>query len=324
MVAEEKISRAEAAPTSAKRLLRHVSMRQIEVFEAVARHMSITRAAEELHLAQPTVSAQIKALAETAGHPLYEQVGRRIFLTDAGKAMVQGFRQIIDALANTEMTLGELKGLRQGRLRLSVISTAKYFAPMALGEFARQYPDIELELIISNRETLLRRIEENLSDLYIMGQPPRTARLDLEVVPFAPNPLVVIARRDHPLARARRIPAARIAEEPFILREIGSGTRQRVEQHFAALGLPLTIRLSLTDSEAIKHAVAGHLGLAVVSAHAMNLETGDGPLVALDVEGFPLQSQWNIVYPRSKALSVLARQFLSFLKIHGGDYLSIR
>lgn len=316
--------RVNESSVSAKRLLRHVSMRQIEVFEAVARHQSITKAAAELHLAQPTVSAQIKALSEAAGHPLFEQVGRQIFLTDAGRLVVQGVRQVIDALVNTEMALGELQGLRQGRLRLSVISTAKYFAPLALGEFSRQYPDIELELIISNRDMLLRRIEENLSDLYIMGQPPSTARLDLEIIPFAPNPLVVIAHRDHPLTRARQIPPERIAAEPFILREVGSGTRKRVEDHFAALGLELNVRLSLSDSEAIKHAVVGHLGLAVVSAHAMNLESGDGPLVALDVAGFPLQSQWNIVYPRSKVLSVLARQFLSFLKIHGGDYLSIR
>ena len=313
---------AEESILHSKKLLRHATLRQVEVFESVARHLSFTRAAEELHLTQPTVSAQVKSLSEVVGLPLFEQVGRRIFLTDAGKLVERGCREVMDALSNTEMSLNELKGLRKGRLRLSVISTAKYFAPLALGDFAQQYPDIDLELLVSNRDNLLRRIEENLSDLYIIGQVPST-RLDLEVIPFSPNPLVVIAHRDHPLANMRNIPVERIAEEPFIMREPGSGIRHKVEGHFSSLGLKLRTRLVLDGNEAIKHAVAGRLGISVVSAHALNMESAQGPLVKLDVQGFPLESSWNIVYPRGKALSVISRQFLSFLKIHGGDYLRI-
>jgi len=313
---------AEESVLGARKLLRHATLRQVEVFESVARHLSFTRAAEELHLTQPTVSAQVKSLSEAVGLPLYEQVGRRIYLTDAGKVIERGCREVIDALSNTEMSLSDLKGLRKGRLRLSVITTAKYFAPLALGDFAQQYPDIDLELLISNRDTLLRRIEENLSDLYIIGQVPST-RLDLEVIPFAPNPLVVIAHRDHPLAKERNIPIERIAQEAFIMREPGSGIRHKVEEHFASHNLALKTRMVLDGNEAIKHAVVGRLGLAIVSAHALNLESSEGPLIKLDVDGFPLESFWNIVYPRGKALSVISRQFLSFLKIHGGDYLHI-
>ncbi|OZB57531.1 MAG: LysR family transcriptional regulator [Halothiobacillus sp. 14-56-357] len=312
----------DAATLSARKLLRHATLRQVEVFESVARHASFTRAAEELHLTQPSVSAQVKSLAEVVGEPLYEQVGRRIYLTDAGQIVERSCRDVIDILSNAEMSLSELNGMRKGRLRLSVITTAKYFAPLALGDFSLQYPDIDLELAISNRDTLLKRIEDNRSDLYIMGQLPRT-RLDLEVIPFAPNPLIVIAHRDHVLAKERGITMERIAQEPFIMREPGSGIRHKVEDHFARHQQSIKTRLVLDGNEAIKLAVAGRLGVSVVSAHALNLENGQGPLVKLDVQSFPLQSMWNIVYPRGKALSVVARQFLSFLKIHGGDYLHI-
>ena len=316
------MSQDPAALRDARYLLRHATLRQIEIFESVARHQSFTRAAEELFLTQPTVSAQVKSLAESVGLPLYEQIGRRIFLTDAGNLAARGCREVIDALSNLEMSLSDLKGLKKGRLRLSVITTAKYFAPLALGDFARQYPDIDLELKVSNRDTLLRRIEENLSDLYIIGHVPDST-LDLEMIPFAPNPLVVIAHRHHPLAGARDIPLERIAAEPFIMREPGSGIRHKVEEHFAEHGLQLKTRLVLEGNESIKHAVVGQLGISVVSEHALNLESEAGPLVKLDVQGFPLERYWNIVYPRGKALSVIAREFLAFLKAHGGDYLKI-
>ena len=316
------MAESEGKQAEARYLLRHATLRQIEIVESVARLGSFTRAAEELFLTQPTVSAQVKSLSETVGMPLFEQIGRRIFLTDAGNLVARGCRDVIDSLSNLEMSINELQGLKKGRLRLSVITTAKYFAPLALGDFAKQFPDIELELKVSNRDTLLRRIEENLSDLYIIGHVPDSG-LDLELIPFAPNPLVVIAHRDHPLARERNISLERIAQEPFIMREPGSGIRHKVEEHFGQHGLKPRQRLVLEGNESIKHAVVGQLGISVVSEHALNLESEAGPLVKLDVEGFPLERYWNIVYPRGKALSVIAREFLGFLKEHGGDYLKI-
>jgi len=308
--------------TDARYLLRHSTMRQIEIFEAVARNESFTRAAEEMHLTQPTVSAQVKSFSEAIGMPLYEQIGRRIYLTDAGHMVARGCRDVIDSLSNLEMSLNDLKGLKKGRLRLSVITTAKYFAPLALGEFAKEFPEIELELKVTNRNALLRRIEDNLSDLYIIGHVPDSS-LDLEVIPFAPNPLVVIAHRDHPLAGEKNIPLETIAAEPFIFREQGSGIRDTLEEFFAGRGLDLKPRLVLDSNEAIKHAVVGQLGISVVSEHALNLENEAGPLVKLDVEAFPLQRHWNIVYPHGKALSIIAREFLRFLQERGGSYLRI-
>lgn len=308
--------------TDARFLLRRATMRQIEIFESVARNQSFTRAAEEMHLTQPTISAQVKSFGETIGMPLYEQIGRQIYLTDAGNMAARVCREVIDSLANLEMSLNDLKGMKKGRLRLSVITTAKYFAPLALGEFSKEFPEIELELKVSNRNNLLRRIEDNLSDFYIIGHVPDSS-IELEVIPFAPNPLVLIAHRDHPLAKEKNIPVERVAEEPFIIREHGSGIRSTIETFFADRNLEIKPRLVLDSNEAIKHAVAGQLGLAVVSEHALSLGSDAGPLVKLDVQGFPLQRQWNIVYPKGKSLSIIARVFLRFLQERGESYLRI-
>ncbi len=303
-------------------LIRHATLRQIQVFEAVARNLSFTRTAEELYLTQPTVSAQVKTFCEAVGMPLYEQVGRKIYLTEAGEMAARSCREVIDTLANLEMSIADLGGLKRGRLRVSVITTAKYFAPVAMGEFARQFPEIDLELKVTNRKGLLQRLENNLSDLYISGHVP-PSNLDLEVIPFAPNPLVVIAPRSHPLAEEQDIPLERLARESFILREEGSGIRSTVERLFTEHGLPIRQRMVLDSNEAIKHAVVGGLGLAVVSQHALNLEGENSPIATLDVQGFPLERQWNIVYPRGKELSVVARHFLEFLREKGTSYIKL-
>ncbi len=310
-----------AVPNQSQYLIRHASLRQIQVFESVARNSSFTRAAEELHLTQPTVSAQVKSLAESIGLPLYEQVGRNIFLTEVGESVASSCREIIKTFSNLEMKLDEFRGMKRGRLRVAVMSTAKYFMPLALGEFSKKYPDIDLSLTIGNREMVLKRIEQNLDDLYILGQIP-SSNLDIEVVPFTPNPLVIIANRNHPLV-GKKVSLERLAEEPFIMREEGSGIRSAVENAFEAKGLTVKERLVMSTNEAIKHCVVGDLGVACVSRHTLYLERDRGPIVELDVEGFPIQKSWNIVYPAGKELSVIAEEFFEFLKEKGTEFIKI-
>ena len=310
------------AAVRSQSLIRHATLRQIQIFEAVARNLSFTKAAEELFLTQPTVSAQIKSFGESIDMPLYEQIGRTIHLTDVGTMVARACREIINQLANLEINIDDFRGMRRGRLRLSVVTTAKYFAPVALGDFSRKYPQIELGLKVMNREIIYKRIEENLDDLYIIGQAP-PSHLGLEIVPFAPNPLVVIAHHTHPLAGQKHIPLSRLAEEPMLMRERGSGIRSAVEQLFKENGLQIKARLELESNEAMKHAVFGRLGIAVVSMHALNLESDQGPLSILDVEGFPIQKQWNIVYPQGKALSKIAQEFLQFLIENGNSYFRL-
>lgn len=303
-------------------LIRHASLRQIQVFECVARNLSFTRAAEELFLTQPTVSAQVKSLAEAIGMPLYEQIGRSIYLTEVGEQVATSCREVIDHFANLEMTLDDYRGMKRGRLRVSVISTAKYFMPLALGEFCKKHPNIELGLTISNRSTLLKRINKNLDDLYILGQIPKSS-LDLEVVPFLPNPLVIIAHRDHPLAKEKNISLKRLAKEPFIMREEGSGIRSAVQKAFGEKDLSVNERLTMQTNEAIKQCVIGDLGIACVSKHTQAHDSEESPVVELEVQGFPIEKQWNIVYPTGKDLSLLAKEFLEFLQENGTDYIRL-
>jgi DNA-binding transcriptional LysR family regulator len=293
-------------------LIRHATLRQLQVFEAIVRLGSFTRAAEELFLTQPTVSMQIKKLADSMGLSLFEHVGRNVRPTEAGLELYQSCRRIFETLANLEMKIADLKGLKRGRLRLGVITTAKYFAPEVLGEFCKLYPGIDVALKVSNRDRIIERINANEDDLYIMGQAPED-QFEVEALPFAPNPLVVMAPRDHPLVGRKNIPLRSIAEEPFILREPGSGIRDATLKAFDQLGLRPKVRMELGSNEAIKHAIVGGLGLSVQSLHTLTLEGPDGPVAILDVEGFPIMRQWFLVYPKGKELSLVAQAFLEYV-----------
>jgi DNA-binding transcriptional LysR family regulator len=295
----------------------HVTLRQLRVFETVARRGSFTRAAEALHLAQPTVSVQVKQLAEAVGLPLFEQVGKKIFLTDAGRQLEATCRELFDVWSRFEMTLADLKGMKQGRLRLAVVTTAKYFVPRLLGPFLKRFPGIDAALEVANRDRVVERLAANEDDLYIMGMPP--VNLDVEAHPFLDNPLVVLAPADHALAHEKRIAFSRVVQEPLILRERGSGTRTVVERYFADNGHTLHARMELGSNEAIKQAVAGGLGITIMSQHALALEPMHGQLVTLDVEGFPIERSWFVVYPRGKQLSVVARTFFEYLKTEGAQ-----
>ncbi|MCP5440807.1 MAG: LysR family transcriptional regulator [Chromatiaceae bacterium] len=292
-------------------LIRHATLRQLQLFEAIVRLGSFTRAAEELFLTQPTVSMQIKKLADSMGLPLFEHVGRNVSPTEAGMELYESCRRIFETLANLEMKLADLKGIKRGRLRLGVITTAKYFAPEILGEFCQQYPGIEVALKVSNRDRIIERINANEDDLYIMGQAP-SYQSDIEAFPFAPNPLVVMAPRNHPLVGKKKIALSQIMEEPFILREPGSGIRDATLRMFDEFGGRPHVRMELGSNEAIKHAIVGGLGLSVLSLHTLALEGPDGPVAILDVEGFPIMRQWYLVHPKGKELSLVAKAFLTF------------
>lgn len=297
-----------------KQLARRISLRQIQVFETVARLLSYTRAAEELFLTQPTVSMQIKKLESDIGLPLTEQIGKTISLTDAGRALHQVSRDILGALGRFEMEIDDQKGLHSGQLRVAVVTTANYFAPRLLGRFCQDYPDINVTLEVANRENILDRMSQNADDLYLIGEPPQSS--DLEFQSYMANPLVVIAPADHKLAGQKSIPLSAIAKEHFIIREQGSGTRIAVEQLFADAGYTTNVRMELGSNESIKQGVSGGLGLSVLSLHTIT--SGDlNELAILDVEGFPISWRWYVGYPRGKRLSVVARTFVEFMYAEG-------
>lgn len=297
--------------------MKQATLHQLQIFEAIAQHGSFTRAAEELFLTQPTVSQQMKQLTKAIGVPLYEQIGKRIYLTDAGKAVLDVGRDISQRFNDLEMTLADIKGLKQGNLKLAAITTAKYFVPRILGTFRQRYPGINISLQIANRQQILDRLANNLDDLYFIGQPPDDLEINLRH--FLDNPLVVIAPRNHPLVQEKLISLERLVEEPLIMRESGSGTRMAVESFFAENRLKMRVEMEIGSNEAIKQAIVGGLGLSILSRHSLALEGSQGPLVVLDVEGFPIQKHWYVIYPRNKQLSIVAQTFLDYLLTEGKE-----
>jgi LysR family transcriptional regulator, low CO2-responsive transcriptional regulator len=296
--------------------VKQATFHQLQVLEAIARHNSFTRAAEELNLTQPTISQQMKQLTKLIGLPLVEQLGKKLYLTEAGQEVLAASQEISDRLSLLESTLNDIKGLEKGRLSLATTTTAKYFVPRLLGAFRKQHPAIELSLNITNQANVLDRLAHNQDDLYFTGRPPKD--LDIELRPVLPNPLVVVAPSDHPLAQEKQtIALKRLAEEEFIMREKGSGTRAIVEQFFGDNRLDLNVVMEMSSNEAIKQGIAGGLGLSVLSLHTLSLAVSGGPLTCLDVEGFPIQRRWYVVYPSGKQLSIAAQMFLDFLLNEG-------
>jgi DNA-binding transcriptional LysR family regulator len=293
-----------------------VTFNQLKVFESVARRRSFSRAAEELFLTQPTVSIQIKQLTETVGMPLFEQIGKKIFLTDAGEQLAVTCSELSEVWSRFEMTVADLKGIKTGKLRLAAVTTAKYFVPRLLGPFCEQFPGVDLALEVGNRNTIIERLSKNQDDLYVMGMPPR--HLAIKQHRFLANPLVVIAPYSHPLRKRAKIELQELSKERFILREVGSGTRLAAERYLKAHGMKFTKTMELGSNEAIKQAVAGGLGLSILSLHALGPDSAPRSLVALNCEGLPIRRHWYIVHPKGKRLSVVAQAFFAFLKAEGG------
>ncbi len=294
--------------------LRHLTLHQLRIFLTVARHGSFARAAEALHLSPPTLSLQVKQLADAVGQPLFEQLGKKIFLTAAGRTLADACADVEARLELLSQDLAALKGIEKGSLKLAILTTVKYTVPKLLGGFCAQHPGIDVAMVVGNRETLLQRLAQNQDDLYIMGLPPEQMPVVCER--WTDNPLVLIAPPTHPLATQTAIAPRALAEYAFIRREAGSGTRLTEARFFADHGVQLKTRLEVGSHEAIKQTVAGGLGLAVVSATTVKPELALGELVTLDVQGFPLLRHWYVVYAAGKKLSPAAMAFKDWLFLH--------
>ena len=289
----------------------NITLRQLRIFEAVARLGSISRAAAELHLTQPAVSMQMKQLESLLGLTLVEQVGKRLTLTQAGTELREHARDIALRVVDLSAAMDQLRGLERGQLRLAVVSTANYFLPEVIAEFSRHHPGVRISLQVANRESVLAALAANTADLAITGRPPDS--VDIVAQRFMDNPLGVIAPPGHPLVGQGAVPMARLARETLVLREPGSGTRAALERHFAAHGLQIRPGCELGTNEALKQAVRAGLGLGMVSMQTLELELATGCLVLLPVEGFPIVRQWYVVQRARKRLSAAAQIFRGML-----------
>lgn len=289
----------------------NITFRQLRLFLALADTGSVGTAAQRMHVTQPTASMQFKDMAEAVGLPLYDVISRKVHLTEAGEELARTARTMLDQWEAFEQRMAAIQGMARGRLRVAVVSTAKYFIPGLLGSFCERHPEVDISLEVLNRDQVVTRLRANMDDLCVMSQPPDDLLLEDDIL--MPNPLCLVAPASHPLAGLTGITLAQLADDRFVLRERGSGTRMATERTFKALGFAPTRWLELGSNEAIRESVASKLGLAVLSSHALCGSKPDPRLAVLDVVGFPIQSQWHLVWPKGKQLSPLAGVFRAHL-----------
>lgn len=299
--------------------MKNATLRQLKVFETVARHLSFSRAAEELHLTQPAVSTQVKKLEEHAGLALFEQLGKKIYLTPGGAELLHYSRTIIQQFQEAEDAMTQFKGITGGKLNVAVISAGDYFFPRLLVEFARSHQGVTLNLSVHNRDGLLNQLANNMTDLAIMVRPP----VDMDTVnePFAPHPYVIVAAPDHHLVSQKNIPISALMHEPFVVREKGSDTWNSMEEGFAGRLPEINVAMEIRSTETIKQAVIAGMGISFLSAHTISLELQAGSLAVLDVEGFPVMLNWYVVHRKNKRLPPVAQAFKDFLLEEGPELI---
>ena len=301
--------------------MRPYTLKQLQTFLEVARQRSVSKAAERLFVTQPAVSMQIRQLEDAFGLALLEPVGRNIRLTHAGEAFLLHAQAAMGQLKDLEAQMADHVGLKKGRIDLAVVSTAKYFIPMLLVQFGKLFEGINVQLKIDNRENILGMLARNEADLVVMGRAP--GDLDCEAIPFATNPLAIVAAPDHPLARRKQLPFSALADYRFVVREEGSGTRAAMERLFAQHNTPLKVEMEMPSNETIKQAVMARMGLSFLSMRTMRHELAGGYMALVDIQGMPQVGHWYITHLSQKKLSPAARAFKEFLIEQGGALMDI-
>ncbi len=297
--------------------IKNATFRQMQVFESIARTGSFTAAAAELFLTQPTVSVQIKKLTDIVGLPLFEMMGKKVYLTAVGKHLLKTCQMVFKELNDFEMTLSDYRGIKQGTLKLSGVTTVEYFLPRILGNFCRKFPGIKVSLEVTNRSRVIKRLQDNLDDIYICG--PVKEEIGIEDTLFLQNPLVILASPDHPLVGRKNIPIEELVNEQFLMREPGCGTYLALDKLLGERKIQFKSHMELGSNEAIKQAVVSGLGISMLSVYALTHELEGGELAILDVIGFPYIDEWHVIYPRGKKLSIVAQAFYDYLLSEGRE-----
>jgi len=295
--------------------MKNATLRQLRVFESAARHLSLTRAAEELHLTPPAVSIQIRQLESHAKAGLFERAGRSLRLTQAGVEVLARAREILAQIRGAEEAIAGLAAVERGLLNVAVINAGDYFFPWLLAAFRDRHPGVRVQLTVGNRDELLERLADHAVDLAVMSHPP--TRDEFSAEPFAPHPHVIVAAPGHPLAGKRPVTIERIGAEPLLTREPGSATRLAMEQAFAEAGVVPRIEMEVASNETIKQAVAAGFGVGFLSAHAVQQELALGRLAVVAVKGFPVMRQWYVVHRRDRRLPPVTAAFREFVVREG-------
>lgn len=290
------------------------TLRQLEILLAVHDHGSISGAAKNLFLTQPTVSMQMKKLSDAIGAPLYNIHNREMTFTLEGLETVKTAVEVLDSFSRLDRSLSDMKELKSGTLRIAVVNTSQYFMPHLLGPFCERFPEINIQLKVGNRQQTIDRLHRGVEDFYVFSHPPQ--EMDNESIEFLENPLIAVAYEGHPLTKKKRVTLNQLCEEPFLMRESGSGTRHAIEEFLKQQGKTLNVRMTIESNEAIKHSVMSKIGISILSAHTLTYG-GQSGLIPLHVSGLPIHSQWYFVWSKGKRTTVIADEFLKFVQTEG-------
>ncbi len=265
-----------------------------------------------MSLTQPAVSLQIRQLEELIGQPLFDYVGKKLYMTEAAEALQLASRDIFGRLENLDMQLSDMLGSLQGQLKLAIESSAKYFVPHLFAAFKRQHPEVNLQLTVVNRAQAVRRLSDNRDDLVIMSMVPQD--MGLEFLPFLNNPIVAVAPADHPLCERGPLRLQDLEPYTLLMREQGSGTRLACEEYFKEKRVHFGQTLEVSSNESQRECAVAGLGVALLTRHAVSLELATGLLRELPIEELPLYRSWCVVQAKAKRLSPVAHAFLGFIR----------
>jgi LysR family transcriptional regulator, low CO2-responsive transcriptional regulator len=296
------------------------TLHQLQIFKTVVDASSVSEAAQILHMTQPAVSIQLKNFQEQFDLPLTELVGRRIRITDLGYEVAEIAKDILDRAEAVEQRLAAYKGLLAGKLKFAAVSTGKYILPHFLGSFIKQHPQIILNIDVTYRSKVLELLQGNEIDFALVSVLPEDMDIDSESL--MPNYLHLVAPGSYDVESNVSLNSNDISELPVIYREQGAGTRMVIESFFRDLPKPPRVKMELTSTEAVKQAVMAGLGVSVLSIYSMHYELQEGLIKILPAEGFPLQSEWKLIWMRRKPLSPVAKAYLNFLREHKAEIIS--
>ncbi len=296
-----------------------MTLRQLRALLMTVETGSVAAAARKLHVTPPAISLQLKQLEANAGVPLLERTPEGMRATEAGRVLLEAAQQIEGILKDAADTLERMKQAHSGLVRVGVVSTAKYFAPMALAEFRREHREVEMRLFVGNRDATVQKLREFELDFAIMGRPPVDFAVERSII--GPHPHVLICPPDHPLNGRERVRPAELAHETFLMREKGSGTRSLTERLIARLDIEPRIGMEIGSNETIKQAVMAGLGIALISAHTVAWELEEGRLGIIRAPGLPMMRQWQVVRRKEKHLLPAAESLWSFLAARGAAFL---
>lgn len=291
--------------------MRNLTLRQVRIFLSAAKHLNFSHASEELHITGSAVSLQIKEMESDIGVSLFNRESKKIALTVAGEHFLTYAHRLMRTLNDATVAMQNLRDTEVGILKIGLVSTTRYFLPSLLLHFKAVYPNVQIKVIVKNREMLIALLNDGLVDIAIMGKPP--AYIDAEAIPFASHPHAFVASPNNQLAGKSNLPAEMLYEVDVISREEGSGTRYIMEKYFSEQKISLNIGMEISGNETVKQAVMADLGVSFVSLHTVGNELANKQLVALDIQETPVFRTWHIVTPSHQSNARATTAFRTFV-----------